>query len=194
MDKFLDKILPEYDEYSLFVMAIAAIPISFSAYQDLKIFFDKDPFRISLILAFYLFGLFISIKHVFLKRKKTLSEKGTLLFFGLLTQLLIGIYGAIYILNHSVGYAQIFPILNLVYCGILIILFRFNVIKEDRVIDDDISIYEVIIALLSVIIIYSISHFLLRQYWAITFSIISLYAVNVSKITIVIKNLIKYSI
>ncbi len=193
MDKHLDKILPEYDEYSLFVMAIAAIPISFSAYLDLKYFFDKDPFRITLILAFYLFGLYVSIKHVFLKRKKTQSEKGTLLFFGFTTQLIIGIYGAIYILNHSLGYSKIFPILNLVYCGILLILYRFNFIKENRVIDDDISKYEIIIASVSVIVLYSISHFILRQYWAITFSIIALYAVNVRKVTIVIKNLLKYS-
>jgi uncharacterized membrane protein YhdT len=179
-------IIPKYTEVSLFLISLTfllllTIDASFRKELFNLIFGEIDEVTLlapPLILA----GLILSTYHVFSRRLITKTEKQIMLAFAVSINFLAGTSAGIYILKQSKGLWIIFPILNIVSAFLLAILFRAEIIREDSILDKQAKKLEIFLGVILVSIIFFVSHFVFKNYWAITFSISTSYATNLNEI------------
>jgi len=184
MRKLLYKIVPKYTEVGLFLMSLtfllllASSPLFRKEMYDLIFGEESDggP-AFFLILA----GMFLSTYHVFTKRLITKGEKRTMVAFAVLLDAIIGVESGFYVLRQAKGVWIIFPILNIANAVLLVILLRAKIIKEDSLLDKQAKRTEVILGTIFTLLIFFISHYIFKNYWAITFSICTSYALNLSE-------------
>jgi hypothetical protein len=125
-----------------------------------------------LAIIFFFLGAIFSIYHAFSKRKKEDIEKYCMLIFAVITNSVVGIIAAGYILIKAKGYLIIFPLLN-IFEGLLTLLIfsKTEAIGIESILDEDAKMNEIKIGIPATIIIFIISQYVFKNYWAITFSI-----------------------
>ena len=178
--------IPRYNELALFLMSSAFVLLLIT-HSDLRTATFKglsDQFDLRIIIGFVLFfmGIIFSLNHVFTTREKTEGEKAVMLFFAIFVNGLSGIAAGLHILKESQGVLIIFPIWNIINGALLLLLYRFEYIDENSIIDDKATTFQVISGSLVAVAILLICRFVFKMYWAITFSICVTYASNVSGI------------
>lgn len=89
-----------------------------------------------------------------------------------------GISAGIYLLKTTSGLWTIFPILNLANTILLLLLFRIGKINEKSISDEQSRLWEIVLGSVIVLIIIFISHYIYKNYWALTFSIAVAYATS----------------
>ena len=187
-DRIKGLFLPTFSELSLFMMSVSFLLLfSFNELLRSSIFkiLDKpgrDP-RIVLLLLFFGMGLFLSLYHVFAEREKSIPEKYAMLFFAVVANAVSGILASIYILKQSSDAPSVLlllPIWNIINCILLVVSFRFGIINESNISDENATRFEVFFGLLIIVAIFLVCQFLFKLYWAITFSICVIYATSFS--------------
>ncbi len=179
--------LPHYNELSLFLMSISFILV-YLTHADLRSginsFLHSDrsfDYRGYLLVGFSALGILFSLAHIFVRRRKSDFEKAAMLFFAVLVNGISGIAAGHHLLNGARGLMLIFPLCNILSGAILLILYRFNIINERCVVDDDATVLQVFVGSAVVIIAMTVCS-AYDLYWAITFSICVAYATNVNDV------------
>ncbi len=187
--------VPQYDELALFLMSSAFILVIIT-HEGLR----AVAFRIVLAWQFYsllvvvLFGLGIAftIYHVFISREKTYREKKFMLF----SAVMINGFGGVVAGEHVIGEATslltlIFPLWNIANGFLLLLMYRFDIIDEDIIVDDDAAPYEVVIGLCVVLMTFAISTFVFDLHPVVVFSMCVAYATNINAL---VKDLVSASV
>ena len=183
--RLLYKFVPKYTEVGLFLMSLTFLLLLISSPPFRKemynfIFSEMDE-KVIFLPFLILAGIFLSTYHVFTKRLITKLEKYVMVVFAVLLNAIVGVEAGFYILKQAKGFWIIFPILNIASAILLIILLRAGIIKEDSLSDKQAKKTEVILGTIFTFLIFWISHYILKNYWAITFSICTSYAINLSE-------------
>ncbi|GEM_PF-1482009 len=121
-------------------------------------------------------GWFLSIYHAFSEKPMSITEKQVILYFTVYTTGLVGFAAGEYALEQSQGFWIIFPILNIINSIMLLSLVKEKIIDTDSILDKQAKKEEVIIGTIAVFIIFFISEYIFKNYWAITFSVCIAYA------------------
>ena len=125
-------------------------------------------------------GIAFSLYHVFTSRQKTDWEKTCMLFFAVIINALAGISAGMHMLEGSHGLLSVFPIWNIMNGALLFLMYRFDIIDEGSIVDDNATLLQVIVGSVVVVFAFAICTFIFDMYWAITFSICVAYASNVN--------------
>jgi hypothetical protein len=176
---------PRYDEVTLFSMSVTFILlllISKTMRMDLyKLMFHKFDIRIVLFVIIFLGGIAFSIFHAFSTREKHFEEKAAMLLFAVFVSAGTGIGAGVHMLQTATGWLILFPIWNVTYGALLLLMFRFRAIDVTSVSDRDASRGQVMVGLVAVLIILICCQFWFRLHWAITFSICIAYTTSLDK-------------
>lgn len=177
-------IIPEFTEITVFLTSFTFLIFLF------LLFFD-DSFRnmislfqtelLIIIMLFALWSIYLSIKYIIPNRMLNKFEKKAVLAFSIFSNLIIGVYAGSYELHHSKGFLIVFPIFNIASAILLWIFFDMKIITIEWVSNKQARYRDIIIGVILVSIIFFISHSILKNYWAITFSICLFYATNINE-------------
>lgn len=190
-------IIPVYTEITLFLMVVSFVLIIVANLEEIESLFSpllentESLWGWLPVSILFLAGVFFSIYHAFSKRQKTIFEKALILFSVILINLVIGV-------SLLITLGRNIPALMNITVVALILIFAFDrkrieLIKGiplfkiekteinqefvERVISDkQTKRYEIIVGLIAVFIIFFISQYIFKNYWAVTFSICVFYA------------------
>lgn len=189
------KVIPTYTEDSLFLMSlsfVALLLIEKSLLLEI-IDFTFGDFRTIIMMLIIATGIILSFYHAFSEKKKTESHKFAMIYFAVFVNAGAGIAASSHLLKTANILWGIFPILNFVNAMLLLFLFRIGKINEKSISDEQSKLWEITLGSIMVLIIIFISHYIYKNYWALTFSIAVSYATSLNES---IKNLFfqKYKI
>ena len=176
--------IPIFDEVSLFIMGLSFL-ILFSLDPALKdgvfsLVLDGDP-RSVLAGVVYAFGLALSIYHFFTKKEKSDFDKVALLCFAIFTNASAGWIAGSISYDNSTGIMALFPAWNMLTAALLLIFWRFEIINESHISDEDAgNLLELVISVAAVILILFITRSVLNFHWAESYSICVVYATNIN--------------
>ena len=191
--------IPTYDEQSLFLTAftlllllilsnkyIKSVPLLLLNRQVKNDLFTPLIHQFTFIMAFIPFILFtiilpgflLSFYHIFTKREKTRIEKYLMMLFAVITNATIGIVAGIYIVRQCPVWLLIFPILNIINCIFILIMLDARILNETCIIERKTTPARVVLGLITTIVIFILCNYAFKLYWAITFSICIIYAIN----------------
>ena len=177
-------LIPRYNELALFLMSIAFV-LLFFAHSDLRasshdiLFDDFDP-RSYIALVVFVLGILFSLYHVFTTRQKTDLEKTAMLVFAIMVNGFSGVAAGMHMLEGSHGLLMLFPSWNVINGVLLFLMYRFHIIDESSIVDDDATHFQVVLGTIVVVTTFVVCRFVFEMYWAITFSICVAYASNVN--------------
>ena len=138
-----------------------------------------DP-RTYIALGLFISGVLFSLYHVFTPRQKSDWEKTAMLFFAVIVNGISGIAAGMHMLNDSKGILMLFPIWNIINGGFLLLMYRFDIIDESSIVDDNATSLQVILGSTIVVAALLVSRLFFELYWATTFSICVSYATNIN--------------
>ena len=176
--------IPRYNELALFLMSIAFVLLFFT-HADLRagsqelLFDDFDPWRY-IALVLFMLGILFSLYDVFTTMQKTDWEKKAMLFFAVMVNGVGGVAAGIHVLEDSHGLLMVFPIWNIVNGVLLLLMYRFDIIDESSIVDDNATPFQVLLGSIVIVATFVVCRFVFEMYWAITFSICVTYATNVN--------------
>jgi DNA-directed RNA polymerase subunit RPC12/RpoP len=179
-------LVPTYDKLSLFLMTVTLILLYVTNTQmlgqtrDLIHRFTTDPeYRrlfntVLMYLAALLFLVFIT------PREKIDFKKKVMLFFAVLTNAGAGIIAGVYVIRNSgvINWLLVFPIWNIVNCVLMLLMLGLRVIDEECISDRKATLVQIILGLAAVLVILLLCNYVLKLYWAITFSICIVYTTS----------------
>lgn len=184
---FIDLFVPRYDELSLFLMSLSFFLVYFLdpdlnalAYKFLITEFDPRLYSFYAVFLLFICGAAFSIYHVFTTAQKTDSEKFAMLYFAVLVNGLTGLLAGAHLLQTSHGYLKVFPVWNILNSLLLLLLYRFHLIDESAIADDNATPYQVVAGGAVVLVVFLVCQFVFRLHWTITFSVCVCYATNVN--------------
>ncbi len=181
--------IPRYDEMALFLMSLAFVLVFFTN-GDLRskahqlIVEDKFDPRIYIALGLFVAGILFSLYHAFTMRQKSDGEKVAMLFFAVFVNGFSGIEAGTHMLEDSHGILLVFPLWNIINGGLLLLLYRFHVIDESSIVDDNVTLLQIVLGSVVVVAALVVCRFYFEMYWAITFSICVSYATNINGIVL----------
>jgi len=193
--------IPTYDQQSLFLIAFTLLLIILSNQhikhglflllnrQNKNDIFTPLIHQFTFIMVFLLFILFaiilpgflLSFYHVFTKREKTRIEKHLMMLFAVITNAIIGIVAGIYIVRQCPIWLLIFPVLNIINCIFILIMIDARILNETCIIERKTTPARVVLGLITTIAIFALCNYVLKLYWAVTFSVCIIYATNFEK-------------
>ncbi len=184
---FVRLLLPQYDEIVLFTMSFTCVLLLitgiFSIDQEAQFVPRRgyDPQMIAIIFIF-IAGLVLSIYHAFVDRPKTQIEKSFMLFFAVLVNAFSGFMASAYDLANTSGWLEVFPILNMVNCLVLLFMWRIGVLDESSISDQHAPRIQVLLAMAIILLLYYICHIIYNLTWIQTLSICLVYSINFIKL------------
>lgn len=177
---------PRYNELTTYIIALACFAI-FVSHSEFRSLYGEilsgggdagqasiSFFALGLIA---LFGFFLSIVHVFIKRKKSNFEKICMGVFAAGANGLAGIVAGIEMLPAQRSIWMVLPVWN-IFMG-LISLYQIGLLK-DPVSDEDATPLEVVIASITLLTVFVIAEFVFHLTWAMTFSLCMVYSSTVT--------------
>jgi hypothetical protein len=177
-------LMPTFDETILFSMSIALLLLpcfNTEMREELLNLIDIELDAVTLIVGAFLVGACLSIYHAFSKREKTTLEKIALLLFAVTVTACTGIYAGYIMLKQASGWLLVFPVWNIIYGFILILLVQSSWLDEESISDRDATFPEVLMSLISVIIIILCCNYFFKLHWVISYSICIAYVTSLSK-------------
>ena len=175
-------LIPNYDELSLFLMAVVFLILYFTSSElqtDVIAFLMRlDVWRRYIYVALFMFAMSLCFYHVFTSRQKTDIEKGIMLLFAITVNVATGFIAGFYMLKDCPGWLLIFPVWNIINSALIIIMQYVNLFDEDHISNRDATITQVILGLAAVLVIFYICNNTFNLHWAITFSICIIYTTS----------------
>jgi len=180
-------LIPSYDEISMFLMSVTVVLVgvcSANVRAYLRSFMSSVPALafIGLYALMYVFGLVLSGYHIFCFKDTAATEKYLMLFFAVITNGVSGLVGAVYVLRHSMILFAVFPILNIVSGGVLILMLWVDTIDRDCIDERDGTPLQALVGLVVEVALFAVCTLVFKLNWAVTFSICIAYATNVNHI------------
>jgi hypothetical protein len=175
-------LIPNYDELSLFLMAVVFIALYFTdgkMQEDITRFLMRlDIWRRVIYVGLFMLGMFLCLYHVFTSRRKTDVEKGIMLLFAITVNAATGFIAGFYMLKDCPGWLLVFPAWNIINSALLIIMQYVNLFDESHISDRDATITQVILGLIAVLVIFFLCNNTFKLHWAITYSICIIYTTS----------------
>lgn len=175
-------LIPNYDELSLFLMAVVFVILYFTSSKlqtDVTAFLMRlDIWRRVIYVALFSLGMFLCLYHVFTSRKKTDAEKGIMLLFAITVNAATGFIAGFYMLKECPGWLLVFPVWNIINSVLLIIMQYVNLFDETQISDRDATIPQVILGLAVILVIFFLCNNTFKLHWAITYSICIIYTTS----------------
>ncbi len=175
-------LIPNYDELSLFLMAVVFVVLYFTnnrLQDDIAAFLMRlDVWRRFIYVALFMLGMFLCLYHVFTLRKKTEAEKGIMLLFAITVNAATGFIAGFYMLKECPGWLLLFPVWNIINSALIILMQYVDLFDESQISDRDATITQVIIGLAAVLIIFFLCNNTFKLHWAITYSICIIYTTS----------------
>jgi hypothetical protein len=175
-------LIPNYDELSLFLMAVVFIALYFTdgkMQEDITRFLMRlDIWRRVIYVGLFMLGMFLCLYHVFTLRRKTDVEKGIMLLFAITVNAATGFIAGFYMLKDCPGWLLVFPAWNIINSALLIIMQYVNLFDESHISDRDATITQVILGLIAVLVIFFLCNNTFKLHWAITYSICIIYTTS----------------
>ena len=175
-------LIPNYDELSLFLMAVVFVILYFAngkMQEDITRFLMRlDIWRRVIYVVLFSLGMFLCLYHVFTSRKKTDAEKGIMLLFAVTVNVVTGFIAGFYMLKDCPRWLLVFPVWNIINSALIIIMQYVNLFDESYISDRDATITQVIIGLAAVLIIFFLCNNTFNLHWAITYSICIIYTTS----------------
>jgi len=175
--------VPQYDELALFLMSSAFILVIITHEGLRAVAFHIIGWNLYTLLGVVLLGLGIalSIYHVFVSREKTYREKKLMLFTTVMINGFGGVVAGKYVIEEATSLLTfIFPLWNIANGFLLILMYGFDNIDEDIIVDDNAVPYEVVAGLSVVLVTFAISIFVFDLHPAVVFSMCVAYATNIN--------------
>jgi hypothetical protein len=167
-------ILPRYTEIIIFLTSIIFLLLFFTNLEFKNEIFTHSE-RDLFLAIFFIPGIIYSIVNIFIK-KKGVSGKNSMLIFTVIINAIAGVSAGSYSLFNTEKYLIVFPIFNIINAFLLITLLKFgNDADITSISDEQPKIGETAIGFFAVILIFFLSQYILKNYWAITFSICVFY-------------------
>jgi DNA-directed RNA polymerase subunit RPC12/RpoP len=187
-------LVPTYDKLSLLLSAITLLLLYFGnsrmreqvlvliqQNQSQKILGEPDyrPFFCFLFLTFF---VVISIR-VFRFGEEGNFIKKIMMIFTILINSVIGIIAGVYIIRNTVtpAWLLVFPVWNTINCVLLLFMLFFNLIDEECIIDRGVTLFRFCLGLIAIVAIFFFCNYVFKLYWAITFSICTIYTTSFDK-------------
>lgn len=192
-------LFPDYDELTLFLYSMVTIIFVVSGIRSvlkmISLMFQQESFYhivLSILIVLVVSTIIaLPVFHAFSKRNKHVFEKKIMLYVVVLINYLV----AWNVYDHFKGLLSgcelAFPLINAVQASLVILGLWFGFFTYEKVRDEDSESAEIIISSIMVILLFIIFHFILHQYWAVTFSVCIFYATIVNKIIIMAYRAIK---
>jgi hypothetical protein len=175
-------LIPNYDELSLFLMAVVFVILYFTNSRlqvDITAFLMRlDVWRRYIYIALFMLAMSLCLYHVFTLRKKTDIEKGIMLVFAVTVNAATGFIAGFYMLKECPGWLLVFPLWNILNSAIIILMQYIDLFDENQISDRDATIPQVILGLAAVLIIFFICNNTFKLHWAITYSICIIYTTS----------------
>ena len=173
-------IVPRYTEITLYLISLTFILFFSTSFEFRAEALDFFEDKVSAIFwaAIILSGLIISIYSAFTKRILGETEKGLILFAVIFLNFFVAVHAGTHVLKETQGWLIIFPLLNILNAIFWLFLFRFGVITEKSISDEQTKKEEIILGTILLVMIFLISHYVFNHYWAITFSVCLVYATS----------------
>lgn len=188
LDKMIKKLKPSFSELTVYLTTINCVLV-LVAYPDIRAlyFWELRNVWLLVITFFAAIGMVLSLVHVFIRQKKTVHEKMAMGAFVLAAHGTAGIAAGIDVLSGEWSVEIIFPIWNFIM-GVYLI-YQIGLIDEEIITDEETTLLEVVIATMTLFLVFSIAYFWLNSTWAITFSICMCYS---SLVTILFTRIIDF--
>ena len=177
--------VPQYDELALFLMSFAFI-LTFITHEYLRagvfffVFADSGLY-VPLALIFFALGMAFSLYHVFTSREKTWREIKFMLFSAVIINAAGGIAVGMYFLEYPPdGLLILFPLWNIINGFLLLLMYRFDLMDDAIIADDNAAPFEVAAGLCVVLMTFAIGTFVFELYWAVIFSMCMVYATSIN--------------
>lgn len=170
-DKIIQKLNIFYNEYDGFFLSLVFV---FLYIFNSQFVYDFDDFFGSDVIIVCVFlGLFFSILHVFIKRKKTELEKKFILAFIVVINFFITIYALRYQMSKDISILYLFlPTLNFLYSFLVIIIVFGGKEPALQVISDiNLDYKNISFSLIVILTIFILFNFFLKTEWFFTYSI-----------------------
>ena len=175
-------LIPTYDKLSLFLMAVTWILLFImnnklnETIQNLA----RNRLLTIYVLTIPIIFLIMGIYQIFIKREESDLEKTMMLWFAIVTNVLTGIVAAVYIIKNADvrNWQIIFPAWNLANAVILYLMLVTDVIDENCIIDREVKPVQVVFGIAAAVIIILVCNYVLKLYWAVTFSICIVYTTS----------------
>jgi DNA-directed RNA polymerase subunit RPC12/RpoP len=175
-------LIPNYDELSLFLMAVVFIILyatNVKMQDDITQFLMRlGTWRRYLYIGLFAIGLLLCLYHVFTRRKKSDIEKGIMLVFAITINAATGIIAGLYMLKESPGWLFLFPVWNLLNSAVIVLMQYTNFFNEDQISDRNATITQVFIGLIAILIIFYVCSNIFDLHWSITYSICIIYTTS----------------
>lgn len=110
-----------------------------------------------------------------------------MLFFIVFINVWAGIIASFHLISTSSGFLLVFPIWNFLNVFLLFFLFRFGILNEKAIQDENANFSEILFGSAVLMVIFYFSHYIYVNHWSITFSISVGYATGINE---AVKNLI----
>lgn len=176
--------MPVYDEMSLFIMGFSFLFI-LSTSNELRestfaLIFDGDVRSILAGIMFF-YGLGLSLFHVFSKSIKSDFTKYNLLTFAIIANASAGYVAGMNAWETSSGVLSIFPAWNILTAALLLIFWRYEIIDESYILDEDTdNLLEIFISFSLVLSILITCQFSFNMHWSEVYSICVVFASSVN--------------
>ena len=179
-------LIPKYDELALFLTTLTILLLLFTdpiLRKDIYVSLLKLNIVILFFLSIFIYGMYLSIYYIFTMKKMSRTVKKILLLFAILLNLFIGISAGFHELTYTKGIFIIFPIYNIISAYLLYVMFdrSIGIITESVISDVPIRRLDTIISSFLVFLIFLLSQYIFKNYWAITFSICLVYATSIDR-------------
>ncbi len=181
-------LIPTYDKLSFLLIALTLI-LLFITNSQMRVFtpdankvvsqtesviYSAKSFLLSAIVPIFL------IFRIF-GQPDTDLKKEIMLFLAVLINAGIGIIAGIYVIGNTTtasNWLLVFPIWNITNGFLILIMFYMKVIDEDCIIDRKITPLRFFLGLIAVVAIFLLCNYTFKLYWAITFSICTVYTTS----------------
>ena len=166
-------LIPKYTEVSLFLTALTFVLIYLSnseAARAVTGFATIDP-RTFLLFILFLLGLIFSFYYAVSDKETPRFAKVCMLMFIMLTNLGVALFAFVSISREVHDYYIIFPALNVINAVVILVMFRAEIVDERCISNENARPVELLIGGTAVLILFLISQYILKNYWAITFSV-----------------------
>lgn len=185
--KWLDfsRFIPSFSELSLYSMAVAVVLIFIFEKESWAFISDMLDEEGAIIIMGYLavgvFTLYRCLVHAFTRKRKTDLEKKLMLTFAILTNFLTGVHAGLYVYEHTSGAYAILPVLNILNCMFMVLLYRFEIITIKSISDENVPQWQVVTSTITVLIVFFVFKLYLERQWFFTLAACVFYATNINR-------------
>lgn len=187
---FLSFFIPRYDDVTLFALSFTFILLlSIEKQMRTEVFAAAakmmKEFNIYIIgfVGLAVFGMLLSMFHVFIKREKEIWEKFLMFVFAVIVSGGSGCYAGMYMLKNAQGWLVVFPIWNIINGILLFILLRAGLgdmeLVDYYITDKTVSIKEITASTVLAGILAVLCLYVFRLHWVIVYSICVCYTMNI---------------